>query len=181
MEPPLLTNAGMNAEDWKTVLDRAAWLLRNADQAPPRENLQGMALQLRLWHYPPCGRRNSWCIFLPARDLHARAALVREASWDPSRVRRRGAPAEPDIRIRDAEVDRAELRPYLSTAGGLQPGGTGVVAASATATSVSGVEGSRGLSHVRLAWRGRGPRPCASTRAWFVQFRRLLARAFRSR
>lgn len=168
----------MNARDWKALADRAAWLLRNADQAWPRENLQGLALHLRLWHFPSRGVHLSWTILLPVRDYRARRAIVREASWDPSRDRKRRAVVEPDVRIRDTEIDGADLAPFLKTVGGFHPGTTGIVAPIATDTSVSGVEGSRGFSHVRLEWSGRGPRG-AATVAWFNGFRKLLARAFR--
>jgi hypothetical protein len=168
----------MTTRDWKALADRATCLLRNADQAFPRENLQGMALQLRLWRYPSEGIRVSWSIFQPVRDYRARMPIVRQASWDPSRERKHGASVEPDIRIRDAEIDAADLDPFLKTAGGFHSGIAGVIASRAQDTSVSGVEGCRAFSHVRLEWSGRGPRPCASVISWFKRFRQLLARAF---
>jgi hypothetical protein len=169
----------MNAKDWKTFAGRATWMLSNADQASPRENLPGMALQLRLWRYPCSGVRVSWSILLPVRDYRARRAIVREASWDPSRERKRKAGAEPDVRIRDAEIDWKVLSPFLDKAGGFHPGISGTVAPSAAGTSVAGVEGSRSYAHVRLEWSGRGPRAWAETIAWFERFRKMLARALR--
>lgn len=169
----------MNARDWKTFEGRATWLLRNADQASPRETLQGMALQLRLWRYPISGVHVSWSILLPVRDYRARKAIVREASWDPSRERKRKAGVEPDVRIRDAEIDWEDLSPFLDKAAGFHAGTTGIVAPSGPGTSVAGVEGSRGLAHVRLEWSGRGPRAWAATIAWFEGFRRILVRSFR--
>lgn len=167
----------MNARDWKNVTDRAAWLLRNADQAAPRENLQGMALQLRLWRYPFSGVHVSWSILLPAREYRARKSIVREASWDPSRERKRRAAVEPDVRIRDADIAWEDLAPFLNKAGGFHPGITGIVAASESGRGVAGIEGSRAFAHVRLEWSGRGPRAWSATIAWFERFRRLLARS----
>jgi len=169
----------MNAREWKTLTDQASWLLRNADQTPPRDHLQGMALQLRLWRYPSSGAHVSWSILLPVREYRTRPSIVREASWNPSRERKRGAAVDPDVRLRDAEIDWADLSPFLEKAGGFHPGITGLVAASATGMSVAGVEGSRSLAHVHLEWSGRGPRAWAGTIAWFERFRKLLARTLR--
>src|SRR6185503_6198778 len=169
----------MNAKDWKIVTDLAACLLRNSDQAAPRENLQGMALQLRLWRYPCSGVHVSWSILLPVRVYRARMSIVREASWDPSRERTRKAGDEPHIRIRDAEIAWEDLASFLDKAGAFHPGTTGIVAASGPGRGVAGVEGSRAFAHVRLAWSGRGPRAWSATIAWFERFRRLLSRACR--
>jgi hypothetical protein len=169
----------MNAKEWKSAGDRATWLLGNADQAAPREHLQGMALQLRLWRYPRSGAHVSWSILLPVREFRAKKSIVREAAWDPSRERKRKAGGEPDVRIRDAELSWEKLAPFLDKAGGLHPVLTGMTAGPQPRTSVAGVEGSRSFSHVRLEWSGRGPRAWAPTIAWFERFRKLLARTVR--
>ena len=168
----------MNAREWKRVGDRASWLLCNAEQAAPRDHLQGMAMQLRLWRTPASGTHVSWSILLPVRDFRARKSIVREASWNPSRDRNRKGGVEPDVRIRDAELSWEELSPFLDKAGGLHPVLIGMVASPQLRKSVAGVEGSRSFSHVRLEWSGRGPRAWAPTIAWFERFRKLLARAF---
>ena len=175
----LLKKIDMSRRDWRTLRDRATWLLRSSDQAPPREKLHGMGLQVRLWRYPTGGICVSWSVFVPVRDYRGRSPIVRKASWDPARERKRGAGVEPEIRIRDIEIDAADLEPFLKTAGGFLPDMIGTVAPSAPGASVAGVEGSRDLSHVRLEWTGRGPRASAATIAWFERFRQLLADAFR--
>jgi hypothetical protein len=176
---PLLKKVDRSLSDWRTLRDRATLLLRGADQAPPRENLRGMALQLRLWRYPTGGKCVSWSVLVPVRDYRARLPIVREASWDPAREPKRGACIDPEIRIRDIEIEAADLAPFLKTAGGFQPHMMGAVAPAAPGRSIAGIEGGRDLSHVRLEWSGRGPRAFAATIAWCERFRRLLADAFR--
>src|SRR5436190_23171406 len=166
----------MNAKNWKILSDQEAWLLRNADQAAPREHLHGIARHLRLWRYPSSGAHVSWSILLPVREYRARMSIVREASWNPSRERKRGAGVEPDVRLRDTEISWEDLSPFMEKAGGFHPLTTGIVAASAPGKGVAGVEGSRAFAHVRLEWSGRGPREWSATIAWFERFRRLLAR-----
>lgn len=164
----------MDDRDWTISAERAIWLLRHADEAPPRERLQGMALQLRLWRYPRSGVRVSWSILLSVREYRTRKAIVREASWDPSLERNRRAGVEPDVRIRDAEIDWKDLSPFLDKAGGFHPS---TVASIPTGRCDSGLEGTRSFAHVHLQWSDRGPHAWASTIAWFERFRKLLVRA----
>jgi hypothetical protein len=165
----------MDDRDSTIPAERAIWRLRHASEAAPRERLQGMALQLRLWRYPRSGVYVLWSILLPVRDYRTRKAIVREASWDPSRDRRRGADVEPDIRIRDAEMDWKDLSPFLDQAGGFH---SIAAAPMLPGKGSAGLEGSRSLAHVRLEWSGRGPRAWAATIAWVGRFRNLLVLAF---
>lgn len=172
----------MNSETWQALQQRAIWLLGHADQAPPRKPLEGMALQLRLWRFDASGMHVSWSLIVPVREYKIRKSIVREASWDSSRARRRPEAVEPEIRIRDAEFEWSTLSPFLEKAGGLRPGLAEPDAAMAAAGPArSGLEGSRAFAHVRLAWAGRGPRAGAATIAWFERFRKLLARPFREK
>lgn len=168
----------MRPRDWKTLEDQALWLLSNADQAPPREPLYGMALQLRLWKYPRSGMQVSWSIILPAREYKGRGAVIREVSWDRTLDwKRRKAVPEPAVRIRDGKVDWEKLSPFLDEAGGFRLGMAGAAAALPAGTDRAGLEGTRSFAHVRLEWSGRGPRGWGTTIAWFERFRKLLARA----
>lgn len=129
--------------------DQALWLLRNADQAEPREPLRGMAMQLLLWQTSRRGVRTTWSIFQAARQHRA---VVREARYEPSRP----------VRIRDADLAWETLAPFLEVAGGL--------GADPAKNATAGLEGTRSYAHVRVEWKGRG-------RPWFERFRKLLLRA----
>ena len=135
-----------------------------------------MALQLRLWHYPPAGVHVSWSILLPVREYRAKKAIVREASWNPSRERKRAAGVDPDVRLRHALIDWKDLSSYLDEAAGLRAEAAAPMPPGKTSR---GLEGSRSFAHVRLEWSGRGPRAWAPLIGWFERFRELLVRAFR--
>jgi hypothetical protein len=150
-----------------------------------------MALQLRLWHYPRSGARESWSIILPVREYRERRAVVREAVWDRpadwkrtrTRIKnlKRREISAPSIRIRDAEMDWTELAPFLDAAGRLPMSALGAAPLGPSREDAFGLEGFRSLAHVRLGWSGRGPRGWRATLAWFGKFRRLLVRAMKER
>ena len=181
----------MNAERWNRLQDQARWILEHADQSSPREVLQGMALQLRLWQYPRSGDHVSWSIILPVRDYRGRKTVVREISWDRRADWKQGMTAlkslkrrpllEPSIHVRDAELDWADLAPFLDAAGRLPMGALAGVPLAASEEDACGLEGYRSLAHIRLAWLNKGPRGWGGTIAWFSRFRRLLIRAMRER
>src|SRR5437016_5887947 len=102
----------MNSMDWSTLEGQALWMLGHADQAAPREGLQGMLQQLRIWQYLRTGMYTSWTVILSARDYKGKRAVVREVTWDrpmdwKSRSRtvaslKRRREVDPTVRIRDA-------------------------------------------------------------------------------
>lgn len=178
----------MEPEGWRKLESEALWTLEHADQAPPREGLYGMALQLRLWQVSEAGLHLSWSLIVPVREYRERRAVVRELCWDrgadwaaatnPLMKLKRRASSVPSLRLRDAELGWEQLSPYLAEAGGL-PMGRGEGASAGEGTS--GLEGHRSLAHVRMSWSGKGPRGWADTVAWFTRFRKLLARVIRER
>jgi hypothetical protein len=181
----------MNPESWKLLEDQALWFLGHADQTPPSELLRGMALQLRLWHYPRSGARISWNIILPAREVRGRRSVVREVAWDRpadwkrTRTKRKSLKRRedltPSIQIRDAEMDWSDLAPFLDAAGRLPMSALGGAPGISSGEDAYGLEGFRSLAHIRLQWAGKGPRGWGATIAWFLKFRRMLLRAMKER
>lgn len=178
----------MNPEGWNKLEAEALWALEHADQAPPREPLHGMGMQLRLWHDAGAGQRLSWSLIVPVREYRERRAVVREVRWDRAadwaqatdplmKLKRRALPA-PRLRLRDAEIGWAELSPFLEEAGGLPMTGR---EAAPPGEGASGFEGYRSLAHIRQEWSGKGPRGGGEAIAWFTRLRKLLARVMRER
>lgn len=181
----------MNPQNWEKTEHQARWVLAHADQSPPTEHLRGMGLQLRLWHYAHSGDHLSWSLILPVRDYRERRGVVREVTWDRSsdwkqamtpikKLKRRALPA-PSVQIRDAEVDWAELAPFLDATGRLPTKSLPGDASWSSKDDVSGLEGFRSLAHIHLEWAGNGPRGWGTRVAWFDRFRRVLARIMRER
>jgi len=179
----------MNPMEWKSLEEQALWLLGHADQAPPREGLQGMLQQLRIWEYLRSGVYTSWSVILSAREYKGKRAVVREVGWDrptdwKNRTRaesplKRRRDVEPSIRIRDADLDWVALDPFLEFIGGLQfepPGPTSLLP---TEDDVFGLEGFRSYAHIRMEWMGR-PKSRA-TIGWYKKFRKLLAGTIKDR
>jgi hypothetical protein len=130
-------------------------------------------------------------LIVPARDFRERRAVVREVCWDrsldwqaamtPLKTLKRRAPTAPSIRLRDAEVDWTEIGPFLDAAGRLPAGSLGTDPALPSEQGMCGLEGFRGLAHIRLEWAGKGPRGWVATIAWFERFRRMLVRIMEER
>jgi hypothetical protein len=176
----------MESENWLKLEGQAQWLLAHADQAPPTDCLRGMGMQLRLWQYPRSGAHLSWALIVPVRDYRQRRAIIREASWErssdwkgmmtPMKTLKRRAEIAPSVQIRDAEVDWAELAPFLDDAARLPMKALGTDPALPSEEGVAGLEGFRSLAHVRLEWAGKGPREWTATIRWFEKLRRMLVR-----
>jgi hypothetical protein len=181
----------MNPELWKSLEGQALWLLEHADQLPPREPLQGMALQLRVWRYPRSGAHVSWSVILSVREFRAKRAVVREVVWDRlADWKQRMAPLEalkrrqilaPSIRSRDAEVNWADLEPFLDRVGGLRSPTPPLLPRVPSKEDAFGLEGYRSMAHVRLQWSGKGPRGWGDTVAWIGHLRQTLVRSMRER
>jgi hypothetical protein len=181
----------MNPESWKRLEADAHWRLEHPDQSAPVEPIRGMALQLRLWQYPRSGAHLSWSLILPVRDYRARRSVLRETAWDrPADWKRSQFPARnlklrplplPSIRIRDAEMDWADLAPFLDETGGLPMEALGKDPTLSPEKGACGLEGYRSLAHVRLEWAGKGPRGWKSTIARVERFRKVLVRVLRDR
>ena len=179
----------MNPMEWRTLEDQALWLLGHADQAPPREGLQGMLQQLRIWEYLQTGIYTSWTVILSARDYKGKRAVVREVGWDrPTDWKQRSRPVaslkrrrdiEPTMRIRDADLNWANLNPFLEFAGGLQFERPGTTSLLPVEDDVFGLEGFRSYAHIRMEWSG-APKTRA-TIGWFKKFRKLLVDAIKDR
>jgi len=179
----------MNASEWKTLEDQALWLLGHADQAPPREALQGMMQQLRIWEYLRTGAYTSWTVILSAREVKGKRAVVREVRWErpadwKSRARavaplKRRRDVEPSIQIRDADLEWASLDPFLDFIGGLQFEPAGSTSLLPVEDDVFGLEGFRSYAHIRMEWMGE-PKSRA-TIGWYRKFRKLLAGTIRDR
>jgi len=176
----------MEPECWQSLHTQAQWALSHADECPPTEALRGMSLRLRLWQYPRSGPHWSWSLIVPARDYGQRRAVVREVCWDrpsdwraamaPAKTLKRRAPSVPSVRVRDAEVDWTDIAPFLDAAGRLPAKSLGADLSLPSEQGGCGLEGFRGLAHVRLEWAGKGPREWGATIAWFERFRRVLVR-----
>jgi hypothetical protein len=176
---------------WQRLEEQALWTLEHADQLPPRELTNGMALQLRLWRYPRSGAHASWNLILPVRDVRARRAVVREVVWDriadwelrmaPRETLKRRQIQVPTIRSRDAEIAWEELMPYLDMVGRLRSPMPILAAATPSTRDAFGLEGYRSMGHLRLQWHGRGPRGWGDTIAWIGRLRRLLVGSMRER
>jgi hypothetical protein len=181
----------MNPDSWKRVEADARWRLEHPDQSPPMEPIQGMALQLRLWQYPHFGVQASWSLILPVRDYRTRKSLLRETAWDRpadwkhsrslSKSPKLRPKALPSIRIRDAEMEWADLATFLDETGGLPMEALGKDRTISSGKGVCGVEGYRSLAHIRLEWAGKGPRGWKITIARVERFRRVLERVLRDR
>jgi len=179
----------MNPTEWTTVEGRALWLLGHADQASPREGIQGMLPQLRIWEYLRTDAYTSWTVIVSARENKGKRAIVREVCWDrpedwkswnraASPLKRRQDVA-PSIRIRDADLDCAALDPFLVFIGGLQFEPPGLTSLLPTTGDVSGLEGFRSLAHIRMEWMGVSK--ARATLGWFRKFRKLLTGAIKDR
>lgn len=172
----------MNSMEWTNLEDQALWLLGHADQAPPREGLQGMMQQLRLWEYLHTGAYTSWSVILFAREHKQRPAVIREVSWDrpgdwKSRTRavsslKRRQDVEPSVRIRDADLDWTSLDPYLELIGRLPFEPRGPTSLLPADGDVFGLEGYRSYAHIRREWTGL-PKSRGML-GWYQKLRRLL-------
>jgi hypothetical protein len=179
----------MNPQEWKTLEEQALWLLGHGDQAPPREGLQGMVQQLRIWEYLLKGRYTSWTVILSAREYKGKRAVVREVSWDrPSdwKIRTRAVSSlkrrrdvEPSIQIRDADLNWTDLNPFLEFAGGLHFELPGMTSLLPVEDDVFGLEGFRSYAHIRMEW--AGVPKSRSTIGWFRKFRKLLLDTIKDR
>jgi len=179
----------MNPQEWASLEEQALWLLGHGDQAPPREGLQGMVQQLRIWEYLRAGRYTSWTVILSAREYKGKRAVVRELSWDrpadwKSRARavsslKRRRDVEPSIQIRDAELNWTDLNPFLEFAGGLHFEPPGTASLLPVEEDVFGLEGFRSYAHIRMEW--AGVPKSRSTIGWFRKFRKLLVDTIKDR
>jgi len=179
----------MNPQEWSSLQAQALWLLGHADQAPPREELQGMVQQLRIWEYPCSGPYTSWTVIVSAREYKGKRAVVREVSWDrpadwKSRSRavsplKRRRDVEPSVWIRDAELTWADLNPFLEFVGGLHFEPPGIASLLPVEDDVFGLEGFRSYAHIRMEWAGI-PKS-RSTMGWFRKFRKVLRDAIKDR
>ncbi len=150
-----------------------------------------MALQLRLWRYPRSGPHVSWSLIVPARDYRLRRAVVREARWDrtldwqaamvPLKSLKLRTPVDPAVRLRDAEVDWADIAPFLDAAARLPAKSLGADPSLPSEQGGCGLEGYRSLAHIRLEWAGKGPGGWKATIAWFERFRGMLVRIMEAR
>lgn len=176
-------------EAWARLSRRARWLLEHPDQISPLEAIEGLKLTLRLWMYRGWGTHLSWGLFVPLRG--EKRPLVRELRWNAAADRRRSssdlmrlkrrATEEPTLRIRDAFIDKAKLAPYLHEAPKTLSSWLAKPVGDAAAHSVSGIEGYRSLTHVRLEWASGGPAEGREVVAWVTRLRRLLDTALRDR
>jgi len=175
---------------WAEIGREALWSLEHADELQPREPTRGMARLLRLWRYPRSGPYVSWSILLPAREYRSRRSLIREVSWDrlkdwklaraPQQALKRRQALGATLICRDAELEWEELSPSMDGLGGLwwrMP----PQAKPDPADDEFGLEGFRSLAHVKLQWRGKGPRGWAEPVGRITKLRGLLLRCMRDR
>lgn len=171
---------------------KALWMLEHAGELPPREPLEGLGAQLRLWRYPLEGPLASWTLFL-GRDRVAerRRPVVREVVWDRARDqergdlvlprRRRPAKADPTVSIRDAEISWDAVAPFMAQATALTAPLPETAETAAREEDRSGIEGYRSMAYFRLEWRGRGPSAWGPAVRWVTRLRRILAQAIPER
>lgn len=175
-------------EQWKTLEDRALWILEHAEQTSP---CVGTAPLFRLWHYPSIGAQNSWSVILSVRDHPLEMPRVRAVIWDrtvdwrrmtaPLEALKRGALLKPSIRIEDASVFWGDLAPFLRTALGLTTSASTAGSPVVPGEDVFGIEGFGSMAHLRLKWSGRGPSEWIEIIEWVARFRSLLVRSIRER
>jgi hypothetical protein len=175
---------------WDEIAREALWNLEHADELQPRESTRGMARLLRVWRYPRSGPHVSWSVILPAREYRSRRSVIREVAWDRLKDWKRSHSAQQalkrrqtfpaTLRFREAELDWDELSPCMDGLGGLwwrMP----VQAAPDLREDEFGLEGYRSLTHVKLQWRGKGPRGWGEVVSRVARLRDLLARCMRDR
>lgn len=182
----------MDTVRWDELRRKALWMLEHADELAPREPLEGMGAQLRLWSYPVEGPLASWTLLLGRGPVaERRRPLVREVVWDRPRDqergdlvlprRRRPAKADPTVTIRDAEVSWDEVSPFMARATALTAPLPEATAGPGREEGRCGIEGYRSMAYLRLEWRGRGPAAWGPAVRWVTRLRRLLARAIQER
>jgi len=181
----------MNTDLWRTLEEQALWLLAHGDQGSPRESIQAMAQELRLWRYLRNGAYTSWGILMPVRENRGKRALVREVTWDRPRDWKRSMGTvehlkrrpsnDPSLKIRDAELRWTELAPFLDWAAGLPPGLSGPIPPRNSVEHLYGLEGFRSFTHLRFEWAGDGPPAWAPTRLRFLRFLKFLGQELKER
>lgn len=158
------------------------WRLEHPDQTPPLEALQGLALHLRLWRYPPAGAYLSYGLFVPVREEVQ--PLVRGIRWRPRRrspalaALKRRPPAATLPSVRDAIVGAEALAPFLAEA----PAILGTFAERPEPLELEGehrgIEGYGALTHARFEWNAFSDHPVAR---WTERLWSLLEAALRDR
>ncbi|MBI2932816.1 MAG: hypothetical protein HYY16_14310 [Planctomycetes bacterium] len=170
---------------------RALWTLEHADELPPRDTIEGMRSQLRLWHYSSSGAYTTWSVILPVgRNARNKRPVVREVVWDRGRDRGRAisgveklrlrSKGAPSIRVRDAEVAWEDLAPFMEEA-------TRLTAAPPVPRRKDirgdryGIEGFRSMAYLRVEWEDEGPPEWAASITWISRLRKLLISAVNAR
>ena len=170
---------------------KAYWALEHPEEIPPA--LHGLQRRLRLWSYPVRGTPRAWGLFLSSGEgRDDDRPRVREVAWNKQAdTRRSSSPMRllkrhprpwpgPTIRVRDAEIFRADLQPFLDWAGRaeFQPLAGPDVPDEGDA---QGIEGSGPLTHLKIQWRGQAPPALEEPAYWIEQLRRLLEGALDDR
>ena len=180
----------MAASTWESIEKNALWALEHASDLSPRDTLEGMAPQLRLWEYRSEGTYTSWTILSSPGTDNSGRPKVREVVWERRQDERRQASADrkrklrtnlhSTLRVRDAEVSSKDLTPFSEAAARLFLPGISAQE-SVPQGDAYGIEGYRSLSHLRIEWQGSGPAEWAQTIRWVTRLRDLLRASIKER